>query len=261
MRMTAATAVSRRQWRTGFRRRRPSGYSFAAPAVVPDAADVNDLSPPNRPAWFDVLLARVDRAFAVTGADTPGWPDPHPDRNPPDEEYSRVSDPRKYRILDARVDAWVQALAEAGLAEARDVPAQPWIAAPRRPVDLLRVRRITPMRPGGLTVLFATTLVDAAPFGLDVAIAEGEGRPVFLEPVPDCGCDACDSGSADLLATMDGWVLTVARGGVVHVRSGESYATRTVDGWQTAGGGHESWLDGSAALPAGVERWVGTPWP
>lgn len=221
---------------------------------------MNDFRPPTRPAWFDVLLAGVDQAFEATGADTPGWPNPHPDRSPLDEEYSRVSDPGKYHILDARVDAWVQVLAEADLAETREVPAELWIAALRPPAELLRVRRIKPVRPGGLTLLFATTLVDGAPFGLDVGIAVGGSRPVFLEPVPTCGCDACDSGSADLLGTLDGWVLAVARGGVLHARSGESYATRTLDGWETAGGRHESWLDESSAVPDGVERWVGTPW-
>jgi Family of unknown function (DUF6226) len=235
-------------------------FSFAAPEVVPDAADMNDASPPTRPAWFDVLLAGVDRAFVVTGADTPGWPDPHPDRNPPEEEYSRVSDPGKYRILDARVDAWVQVLAEAGVAATHQVPAQSWIAAPRPPAELRRVRQVTPVRPGGLTLLFATTLVDGTPFGLDVATVSGGGRPVFLDPVPDCGCDACDSGSADLLGTLDGWVLRVARGGVLHARSGQSYVTRTLDGWASAGGGRVSWLDESSAIPDGVERWVGVPW-
>lgn len=111
-----------------------------------------------------------------------------------------------------------------------------------------------------VVVLFATTLVDGTPFGLDVAIAADRSRPVFLEPVPDCGCDACDTGSADLLATPDGWMLAVAQGGVVHARSGESYATRTLDGRQTAGGGRKSWLDESSAVPDGVERWVGVPW-
>jgi hypothetical protein len=218
---------------------------------------VNDVS---RPAWFDVLLASVDRAFETTGVDTRGWPDPHPDRVPLDEEYSRVSDPGRYRILDARVDAWVRILTEAGLAETHEGPARPWIGALRPPAELRRVRRIAPTRPGGLTLLCATTLVDAAPFGLDIGIAAGVGRPVLLGSVPGCGCDACDSGSADLLATLDGWVLAVARGGVLHARARHSSATRTLDGWQATGGRQESWLDESSAIPAGVERWIGAPW-
>jgi hypothetical protein len=47
-------------------------------------------------------------------------------------------------------------------------------------------------------------------------------------------------------------VLTVARGGVVHARHGESYATRTIKGWEAAGPEHEAWLDESSAVPHGV---------
>jgi len=213
-----------------------------------------------RPAWFDGLLAGVDRAFAMTGTTTRGWPDPHAGGRPLDEEYSRVSDPGRYRILAARVGAWIQALTDAGLAETRAVPARPWIAPPRPPSDWESVRCITPIRPGGLTLLVADTIVAGAPFGLDLAIAWGPDRPVFLAAVPPCGCDACDRGSADLLRTLDGWVLTVARGGVVHVRSARSSTTRTLDGWQSTGGPNLSFVDEATAIPAGVERWAGTPW-
>lgn len=213
-----------------------------------------------RPAWFGTMLAEVDRAFEVTGADTPGWPDPHPDRNPLEEEYSRVSDAGKYRILDSRVDAWAHVLAESGGAAAVDVPAERWIAECRPPVQHLRVRRIEPVSPNGLRLLLATTLVDGRPFGLDIGIGRADERPVLLTPVPDCGCDACDSGSADLLSELDGWVLTVARGGVVHARRGEHFATRTVHGWSTANSGDPSWLDEATPVPDGVERWVGTSW-
>jgi hypothetical protein len=213
-----------------------------------------------RPDWSDALLLDVDQAFETTGADTPGWSDPHLGHSPRDEEYSRVADVGKYRILDARLDAWTQVLAEAGLAETRDVPAAPWVDAPRPPSELLRVRQIEPARPGGLALLFATTLVDGAPFGLDVGIARDGDRPVFVELVPTCGCDACDHGSADLLDVLDSWVLTVACGGVVHARRGADSATRTVQGWSTSAGAAESWLDASSTPPIGVERWAGLPW-
>jgi hypothetical protein len=213
-----------------------------------------------RPAWFDKPLTAVDRAFEVSGANTPGWPDLHPDRNPPEEEYSRVTDADKYRILDSRVDAWVQVMADAGIAETLDVPAEPWIAECRPPDQQLRVRRIEPAAPDGLRLLLATTLVDGRPFGLDIGTCRDGERPVWLTSVPDCGCDACDSGSADLLSELDGWVLTVARGGVVHAGHGEHFATRTVHGWSTANGGDASRLDESTPVPDGVERWVGAPW-
>jgi hypothetical protein len=96
---------------------------------------------PARPAWFGALLAEVDRAFQVSGADTPGWPDPHPDRSPAEDEYSRCSNPGKYRILDTRIEAWAQVLSR-GLATVEEMPAGPWIDAPRRPDDHRRVRRV-----------------------------------------------------------------------------------------------------------------------
>ena len=81
-----------------------------------------------------------------------------------------------------------------------------------------------------------------------------------LESIPDCGCDACDSGSADLLEMLDGWVLTIARGGVVHARVGEAYVSRTLHGWQGSGRGGPSWLDESLPVPTGVECWAGASW-
>jgi hypothetical protein len=231
----------------------------AEQVVVVDAAPVSPFRPSPRPSWFDPLVAEVDRAFAVTGADTPGWPDPHPDRNPAEDEYSRCLDPGRYRILEARVEAWCQVLSPR-LATVDDEPAGPWIDAPRRPEEHRRVRRVGPTRQDGLTLILGSTLVGGEPFGLDVAITRRGMPTAFVDTVPDCGCDACDSGSADLLATLDGWFLTVARGGVVHARSERARVTRTMDGWQGAGEGELAWLDASSPVPDGVVRWVGAPW-
>lgn len=240
--------------------RAPTQTRLLDKRVVPEAAVVSVFGEDRRPEWSDALLAEVDIAFESTGAGTPAWPDPHRGHSPRDDEYSRVSDVSKYRILDARVDAWIQVLADAGLARTREVPAVPWVDAPRPPSELMRVREIEPDSPGGLVLCFATTLVDGAPFGLDVGITRGGDTPVFVELVPTCGCDACDHGSADLLDVVDGWVLTVARGGVVHARRGADSATRTFQGWSTSAGAAESWLDDSSPAPIGVERWAGLPW-
>ena len=62
------------------------------------------------------LLAAVDVAFAVTGRGLTPWPDPHPDRSPLDEEYSRLLDPAKWRIIGARAEAWLVALVDSALA-------------------------------------------------------------------------------------------------------------------------------------------------
>jgi hypothetical protein len=228
--------------------------------VLLNPVGVDDSDAIRGPAWFDRLLAKVDRAFEVTGATTPGWSDPHPNRAPHEEEYSRVTDVGKYRILESRVDAWVEVMTDAGIAIAIDVPAEPWIGECRPPDQHSRVRRLEPTTSDGLRLLFATTLVDGGPFGLDLGISRDGEMPVLLTSVPACGCDACDSGSADLLSELDGWVLTVARGGVVHARRGKDSASRAVHGWSTANSADASWLDDSTPLPSDVERWAGGPW-
>ncbi|WFR71554.1 DUF6226 family protein [Prescottella defluvii] len=44
-----------------------------------------------------------------------------------------------------------------------------------------------------------------------VTVAAGDPA-VRLAEIPDCGCDACDRGSAELLEDMDKWVLSVVDG-------------------------------------------------
>ena len=59
------------------------------------------------------LRAEVARRYAAL--DLPTWPGPHPDGAPPrEEEYSRVTDPQRYRIAAARARVWAEVLAEAG---------------------------------------------------------------------------------------------------------------------------------------------------
>lgn len=164
--------------------------AFAEQLVVLDAAGMSPSGPPPRPAWFDPLLAEVDRAFEVTNTETPGWPDPHPDRNPAEDEYSRCLNPDKYRSLDARVEAWSQVLSSHGLAIVEEAQNHPWIDAPRRPDEHHRVRRVVPARQDGLILLLANTLVDHEPFGLDIGVTQLEMPTAFIDTLPDCGCDA-----------------------------------------------------------------------
>lgn len=194
-----------------------------------------------------------------------GWPDPHRGRAPAEEEYSRCVDPSRYRILDARIDAWVQALADLGLATAHDEPLSslPWVGAVRPLDDVRRVLRIEPTVADGLSLLLAFTLVDGEPFGIDVGVAmskevSSRPAPAQVATVPQCGCGACDDGSAALLDDLDGWFVVVARGGVVHAREGELEMTATVDG--AMGSGHMTWLDAAEPVAPSLRRWVGAPW-
>src|SRR5699024_2075680 len=81
-------------------------------AYLQQCAETGDgaAGPPFSAPLLD-LLADVEHAFAVTGADTPPWPDPHlgpGGRDVPvrEEEYSRCLDPGKYRIVVTRAEAW-----------------------------------------------------------------------------------------------------------------------------------------------------------
>lgn len=48
------------------------------------------------------------------------------------------------------------------------------------------------------------------------SVSIGAGDPaVFLEQMPDCGCDACDSGSEDMFRVIDETVLSVVGGSLI----------------------------------------------
>ncbi|MQW74955.1 hypothetical protein GHK92_03640 [Nocardioides sp. dk4132] len=172
---------------------------------------------PTTPTWASDLLAAVDRAFAVIGADTPGWPDPHGDREPDEAEYSRYTDPGKYRILVRRVEAWVEVLADRGLATTSVGPptGATWLGGRRSTDQIVRVYRIAPRVPGGSELLCGVVTIDGDEFGLDVGVRAADASPASAAPVtsiPYCGCDACDDGSEMLLEELDRCFVALAHG-------------------------------------------------
>ncbi|MFE5046925.1 DUF6226 family protein [Streptomyces sp. NPDC056637] len=175
----------------------------------------------------------VDEAFAVTGVDTPPWPDPHPHGEVRDEEYSRCAEPVKYRVLAARADAWTQALSRLGLGEAETLtdPAAIWRRGPG--VAVSGAVRLRPARADAVPLVFGFSAIDEVP---RTVLVVGAGEPaVRLEQLPDCGCDACDSGSADLLETLDEVVAAVVTGTFVHVDAGEGREiVCTGDSWSAS---------------------------
>ncbi len=155
----------------------------------------------------DDLLQLVDRAFEVTGADTPPWPDPHPERLPDDEEYSRVTNTAKWRIVSARADAWMTAFEEARIAVVEAGPVH-WIAEPG--IDITRVNIARPHVSGGLPVVFARHAIAGVD---DAVVMVGVGDPtVPFTSIPNCGCDACDSGSDDAIEQLDDYVIGIVTG-------------------------------------------------
>ena len=166
---------------------------------------------------FTQLLGEVDAAFAATSRGLRHWSDPHPDRSPLEEEYSRLFDPGKWRIIGARVDAWIEALVTSGVATAerdvdRDVEVT-WVEPPRN--DVHRVDRVTARRDGTVPLVVTRNRIE----GVDGAgVTIGAGDPaVVVEMIPDCGCDACDSGSQDVIDQVDDCLGGIVRGEFRHL--------------------------------------------
>ncbi|MFT4110465.1 DUF6226 family protein [Propionicimonas sp.] len=216
--------------------------------------------PPAGQVRLGSLLAKVDAAFARTGAGTPGWPDPHRGRRPAEEEYSRCLDPGRYHILFARREAWLQVLVAGGVVRAACSPPTEWIGALRPRSGLAEEIRLTPVRAGGLSLVLGTTVLDGEPFGIDAAVHAEDLGTAYLATLPDCGCDACDSGSSDLLGQLDRTIITVAGGGIVHARRDTAVATLHLDGGTCSGDADWSWLNPAHPPPHGVTRWSGTSW-
>ncbi|EHR50565.1 hypothetical protein SacmaDRAFT_2313 [Saccharomonospora marina XMU15] len=177
-----------------------------------------------------LLLEAVTAEFAVTAATTPGWPDPHPGGAAPlEEEYSRCPDPGKYRIVHARAWAWTRALTRAGLATVEEVaePGAAWRETPS--VTPETAIRLHPTRAGALCLLLGFASMSGVP---DAVAIIGAAEPaVYLATVPDCGCDACDSGSDDLLEQFDEQVLSVVGGDFVHVTTKRGRVVGMRSGW------------------------------
>lgn len=177
------------------------------------------------------LIARVDLAFAVTGRGLTGWPAPHPDRSPIGEEYSRLSDPAKWRIVGARADAWRMALVETGLAALDRNAHVQWRTPPQ--TVLSRVERVTPLVSGALPLIVARSQLGTVE---DAGVTLGVGDPaVSFALIPDCGCDACDSGSQGVLDEVDRYILGVVSGGFRRLWSGDREITAIGDGWNASG--------------------------
>lgn len=204
------------------------------------------------------LLAAVDAAFAVTGRGLAPWPNPHPHRSPLDEEYSRLADPAKWRILGARADAWIAAAADLDLATVERRAEVRWRARPGTVIG--RIDRVTPLAPGALPLVFARSQLGTVD---DAGVTLGVGDPaICVAWFPDCGCDACDSGSQDELDDLDAHVLSVVSGTFRRLFSGDREITMIGEGRRSASGmpTRGSSVDAVLADPTGWDDVTGTSW-
>lgn len=202
------------------------------------------------------LLAAVDAAFEVTGRGLVPWPAPHPDRSPLDEEYSRVTDPSKWRIIGARADAWMVALADAGLGVGERSAAVRWQVPPGTVIS--RTDRLVPYAAGALPLVIARSRIEDID---DAGVTLGAGDPaVCVTWVPACGCDACDDGAQHELDQLDAAILAVVRGVFRRLWKGDREITVFGDGsWNATGLGHRRAL-AVLAEPSGWDEVSGTSW-
>lgn len=243
-----------------------TSLSLATSAGEPDRHTLDGVAvstqPDRRRFAAASLLPAVDEAFDRLRGDLADWPNPHPGgRSPAEDEYSRCLDPGKYRLLAVRADAWIETIADAGLGSVYSVDPRSvrWVGEP-----VLVPTRVTVVRGAGGTQPIVVGVGPSQEVG-EAFVQVGVGDPVeILERQPDCGCDACDTGSADLLETVDNGFILALSGGVYVVRRGSRFVARTIDGWSGSGrfgaDEPERWLADAAAGPRldGVVR--GDPW-
>lgn len=169
------------------------------------------------------LLDDVDAAFAVTGVQTPGWPNPNKDGLEPGEEaYERSTNPEKFLIVVARARAWTKVLLDRGWA--RESSNVDWAL---RPIEAGGADTVLgPIAIGAVPLVLTTHTPTDSDHPFNITIAAGYPA-VRLASIPDCACDGCDSGSADLVKDMDMWVLSVVDGSLEVDVAVDHYSVRT----------------------------------
>lgn len=193
---------------------------------------IEEDDPALSPAWR-AIMAEVEEAFAVTGADTPAWDDPHHGLDDPDESpedwYSRITAPERYLILWARVQAWENIIMDHGWARRSEADVDDLTWAEEKPAATRPVVVFDPVYAGGRLVLARTgDPTSEVPPGIVV----GTGDPMVIpsDIIPDCGCDACDSGSSDLLEELDRTIVPILDGS--HA-AGVRISARRVESWES----------------------------
>jgi len=195
--------------------------------------------------------------FKVTGRRLVPWPDPHPGRSPLEEEYSRLTDPTKWRIIGARADAWVLALTDAGLAMVQRDTSVHWRGTPG--TVILRTDRVVPYATGAVPLVVARSRIGDID---DAGVTLGAGDPaVCVTWIPGCGCDACDSGSQNELDDLDAHILAIVSGVFRRLSARGCEITVLGDGsWSASGASLPRDIPAIIAEPSGWKDLSGTSW-
>jgi hypothetical protein len=225
--------------------------------------------------WM-VRLGELQEQVAVSydRLGMPSWPNPHPGMaSPREEEYSRVTEPERYGIVHARARVWADRLGDVPGVEAETLAPAP-LDDEGHLGRFDRGVRLTSPRPGTLPLLLLERDVrwsglEASLAVLHISVVQPE---VALAMLPDCGCDACDLGSDDLLHAIDQTIGAVVGGPFVALRGKGWHALWHPDGGSSGGTGrgpdHAQVMElcrrlaggEDVRLPNGVEAFVGRPW-
>lgn len=216
------------------------------------------------------LQAQVDARWATL--DLPSWPSPRPFMDSPrEQEYSRVTDPDRYRIVHERARVWAQVLTALPGVRSESMPSGPLDADGHRGT-FDRGVRFTSDREGTLPLLLLerdAPLEEGTVPVLHLAVAD---PPVELASQPDCGCDACDSGSLDLLEAIDEAISHVIAGPLVILQGKDWTAQWHPDGGSSGGAGrgpdHDRVMElcrrltegEDVRLPRRTRAFVGSSW-
>ena len=205
------------------------------------------------------LVAAVDRRFASRPAELAVWPDPHDGHPPAEEEYSRTTNPERWRVLGAQVDAWVAALAAAGLAAVEPVAADDirWEESPHTRMG--SAMRVTPSAVGARPIVVARSQIGDVP---ETGITLGWGDPAVLVGLfPHCGCDACDNGAQLDLDSVDQLLSSLVSGRYRRLTQGGREINADVGhGWVAAGWWEDGEVEAVVADPTGGHEQSGASW-
>jgi hypothetical protein len=192
------------------------------------------------PAALVDLLDDVQSAFVEIGGATREWPDPHlcadgSVRSPSDDEYERVTDPDRFRILWSRAEAWARVLTARGWAEqevSMGEERRRWLTEPSSIPR--RTRWLRPRRTGAQVLALAESENEERFPGLEIGVGDPAAATLLL---PHCGCDACDDGAAEILRDLDARVLSIVDGSFELEYSTRGCRTRSSFGASCGAGG------------------------
>jgi hypothetical protein len=222
------------------------------------------------PAW-QRIMREVEDAFAVTGASTPGWDDPHEklpgDQSSPEDWYSRVSHPERFEIIWARAKAWEDVILRHGWARRSQYRADQLTWAHDAPDPSTPVTVLEPVQPGGGDLVLAWWGGPNSKWTQAIMIGTRNSLVLPFELIPDCSCDACDYGSECLIEAVDSDIIPVLDG---SCSVGVKKSRRGGDSWcstpfsASSGGTHDrrelsEWTEGESHAGPWFPDW--TPMP